>query len=235
MGLFLSLSSVINKSEKDVAEALKRYLKTIDGDLEPAAVDNNHRNFCAIQTESGNTTIVYPPYFFNWRECSVFLSKKLRAPVFLLEIYDGDFWTYTLFFDGQIKDQFMPIPDYFSEDLSDEEIDNWKGDAKILTTYVPGLLEESIEKYLVRWDLDQEEAKAYEDDEFTNCEYQLFDFMRKLKLPYHVDHDNNDNPEGTAYLFWSKEFPLETIETKPIYTSKPQSDLPKQKAWWKFW
>jgi hypothetical protein len=233
MGLFLSLSGVINKSEKDVAAALKSYLRKVGGDLEPAAVDKNHRNFCAIQTQNGNTTIIYPPYFFKWDECSVFLSKELHAAVFLLHIYDGDFWTYTLFFDGQIKDKFMPIPDYFNEDISDEEIDSWKGDANILTNYVPGLLPGSIEKYLINWDLDQEEVKAYEDDEFTNCEYQLFDFMKKIKLPYQVD--NSDNPKGEAYLFWSNDFPLETFETNPIITSNPLRDIPKQKAWWKFW
>ena len=233
MGLFLTLSSIINKSEHEVAEALKTYLKTVDGDLEPADIDNNHRNFCAIQTENGNTTIIYPPYFFKWGECCVFLSEELQAPVFLLDIYDGDFWTYTLFFSGQIKDKFMPIPDYFNEDPGQIEIDSWKGNAQIIAKYVPGLTPESIEKYLIRWDLDQEEVKAYEDDEFTNCEYQLFDFMKKLKLPYQLD--NNDNPKGKAYMLWSKDFPLEAIEGDTIAISLPSPNVSKPKPWWKFW
>jgi hypothetical protein len=33
-----------------------------------------------------------------------------------------------------------------------------------------------IKKYLVTWDLDKDEEKAYPDDEFTNCDWQLIDF-----------------------------------------------------------
>jgi len=232
MGLSLTLSGIINKPEKDVTDALKSYLKIDGGDFEPAAIDKNHKNFCAIQTENGNATIIFPPYFFKSSECSLFLSKELKAAVFLLDIFDGDFWSYTLYFNGRIRDKFMPIPDYFNEDISQKEIKSWKGDARIITKYVPGLSEESVEKYLIRWNLDEDEIKAYQDDEFTNCEYQLFDFMRKLKLPYELDDD--DNPKGQAFMFWSNDFPLETVEINQPSTSKSLAGVSKQKPWWKF-
>jgi len=232
MGLFLSLSGIIGKSEVEVVDALRKYLKTVDGGLEPANIDNSHQNFCVLQEDSGNITIFYPSYFLKWEQCSNFLSKELRAPVFSLHIYDGDFWTYTLFFDGEIKDKFMPIPDYFDEDISQEEIDSWEGNPQIIVNYVPDLMKENIEKYLVRWDLDQEETKAYEDDEFTNCEDQLFDFMRKLKIPYQL---NNNVPVGKVFRFWSKDLPLTEVPIGPFIVNA-QAALPmNSKPWWKFW
>ena len=232
MGLFLSLSGIINKSEQEVAYALEKYLKVLDGGLEPANIDNSHKNFCVIMEDGKNTTIFYPEYFLEWEQCSNFLSKELKAPVFSLHIYDGDFWTYTLFFDGEIKDKFMPIPDYF-EDVSQEEIDNWKGSSQIIANYIPGLVQEDIEKYLICWDPDKEETKAYEDDEFTNCEWQLVDFMKKLKLPYPID--NNGNSLGKIYKFWSKDIPLTEIPIGPFIVNA-QAMLPtNNKPWWKFW
>ncbi|MBS1524638.1 MAG: hypothetical protein JST19_03250 [Bacteroidetes bacterium] len=231
MGLFLTLSGVIGKSPNEVENALRNYLETSDGGLEQASVNSNHRNFCVIQHAEENTTIVYPPYFLKWDECANYLSRKLKAPVFILHIYDGDFWSYTLFVNGEIKDQFMPIPDYFDENITEEEIDSWKGNAQVIVNYVPSIVKADIEKYLVRWNLNEEEGKAYENDESTNCEYQLFDFMRKLKLPYKIDE--NGVPIGKVFRFWSKDIQLEPnhVEQPRAYISSPM----KKKSWRKFW
>jgi len=232
MGLFISLSGIINKTEKEVTDALKDYLKTVEGHLEAADIDSEHENFCVIQEAEGNTTVFYPAHFLKGNECASFLSKALNAAVFMLDIHDGDFWWYTLFFDGEIKDQFMPIPDYFDENLSKKEIESWQGDAQVVTEYVPGLKKEEIEKYLTRWDLEQDETKAYEDDEFTNCEWQLTDFMKKLKLAYPID--NAGTPIGNVYKFWSKDIPLTDVPVNEFVTSVKTSKT-IDKPWWKFW
>ena len=96
-----------------------------------------------------------------------------------------------MYVSGQITDRFCPIPDYWNENISQDEIESWAGNAEILAKYVPSLKIENIEKYLVRWDLDKEEQKAYPDDEFTNCDWQLVDFLRKLNLPYPIDNEGH--------------------------------------------
>lgn len=221
MGLFVDFTGIIDRSEAEVINSLENYLNTINGKIETSVVSDDPYNLCVIQQSDGNTTIKYPAFFSKWDECSSFLSKELKAAVFCLHIYDGDFWAYTLFYDGVIKDQFMPIPDYFDENASQQEIDIWKGNAQIITDYLPYLKKENIEKYLIRWDLEQEEIKAYEDDEFTNCEDQLIDFMKKIKLPYPIDYDGN--PLGEVFQF--------IIEEIPVTTITPSTNRP----WWKFW
>jgi len=232
MGLSLSLSGIINKSEKEVTIALRNYLERKSGGLELADIDNENKNFSVIEEANGNTTIFYPAYFFKWDECASSLSEALNTPVFVLQIYDGDFWAYTLFYNGEVKDQFMPIPDYFDENVSDAEINSWKGNVQILIEYVPYLKKEDIEKYLIRWDLELEETKAYDDDEFTNCEWQLTDFMKKLRLPYPIDDEGK--PKGNVYKFWSTDIPL-TDEPIGPYIVSAQAIKNANKAWWKFW
>jgi hypothetical protein len=238
VGLFLSLSGVIGKSRAEVVLGLQEYLAIKGGGIEEAEIESDHKNFCTIRQEGENTTIFYPNYFFKWDECSQILSKVLKAPVFSLHIYDGDFWTYTLFVEGENKDQFLPIPDYFGEEMSQQEIDSWKGNSDILVKYVPGLTRASVEKYLVTWNLDEEEKKAYEDDEYTCCdEWQLVDFLRKLKLPYPIDDGDPNgkvyNNNGEVYKFWSKDIPIESgIEQSRTDDSPPETE---DKPWWRFW
>jgi hypothetical protein len=231
MGLFLSLSGIIGKSATDVEKSLENYLKTIQGGIEKANIDSDDNNFCAIGETEGNTTVMYPPHFLEWDECSKFLSKDMNTPVFSCHIHDGDFWMYILFSNGEIKDQFMPIPDYF-DDVSTEEIDSWKGDAVTLTLYVPNLKPESIEKYLIRWDLDEEGKKAYEEDKSTNCDWQLVDFMDKLGLPYLID--DKGNVSGTTYKLWTKQLPIKS-QTAPSVASGQKLNVKAEKPWWKFW
>jgi len=231
MGLFLSLSGVIGKSKDDVEKSIGNYLQTVQGGIEKANVENDDNNFCAIAESDGGTTIMYPSYFLEWDECSKFMSRDMNAPVFSCHIHDGDFWMYILFFNGEIKDQFMPIPDYFDEHISSDELDSWKGDAAVLARYVPNLKQESVEKYLVRWDLDEEEQKAYKDDEFTNCDWQLVDFMKKLGLTYPID--DKGNVKGTTYKLWTKNLPLKS-QAHPSLTN-PKLNVKAEKPWWKFW
>ena len=87
---------------------------------------------------------------------------------------------------------------------------------------------------MVRWNLDAEEVgKAYADDEFTNEDWQLLDFMKKLGLPYPLDDDGN--PKGQVYKLWTKELRL---KSKTNISSLKQIERDVQiitKPWWKFW
>lgn len=219
MGMFLSLSGVIGKTQNEVEQSLASYAEFAGGGFQKENLRNEHDNFCVIKEANGNTTILYPSGYLEWDKSSEFISKELKAPVFSFHVHDGDLWMYILYSDGAVVDQFNPIPDYWDENVSQEEIDNWKGCATIIAKYIPNVKPVSIEKYLVRWDLDEEGQKAYEDDVFTNEDWQLIDFMNKIGLTYPLD--DNYNPLGVIYRLWTREL-------------KSDSKHVPSKKWWKF-
>ena len=230
MGLFLDLMGIISSNSVDVESSLKNYLNSVGGGLEEADIDSSHQNFCVIESENDNTTIFYPAYFTDWYACSQFISKDLSKAVFSCHIHDGDLWMYTMYVNGEIADRFCPIPDYWDENISQDEIESWGGNAEIIAKHLPGLKIENIKKYLVKWDLDKAEQKAYPDDEFTNCDWQLVDFLRKLKLPYPID--GGGHARGKIYKMWTKAFPLnEVLMPRDGYIVGPVIEKP----WWKFW
>jgi hypothetical protein len=167
----ISLTGVVGKKPSEVVNSLCGYAHSAGGGLEQEALPGDHDNSCVIEESTGNTTIFYSDAFLEADESAVFISKNLNAPVFSFHIHDGDFWMYTLFVNGEPVDQFNPIPDYFEDALPAEEIDKFKGNVKTIAKFVPGIDTKNIEKYLVRWDLDKENAKAYPDDEFTNKDW----------------------------------------------------------------
>jgi hypothetical protein len=160
MGNFLALSSVIGKTKDEVIASLANYAKSVGGGLEREGIVGsdiiNYWNSCIIEEANGNTSILYPDSFTEWDDSSKFISKELNATVFSFHIHDGDLWMYILFHNGLIVDQFNPIPDYWDDNLSQEEIDSWKGNAQTIVKFIPSIKSSDIDRYLVRWDLDDE-------------------------------------------------------------------------------
>lgn len=208
MGLFLSLTSVIGKTESEVTKSLANYARSVDGGLEKEDLSIDNTNCCVIEEANGNTTIFNPFYYLEWDNSAEYISKELNAPVFSFHIHDGDFWMYILFVNGETVDQFIPIPDYWDEDVSDAELAAWKGNAAIIASYIQYVTVAAIENYLVRWDPDAEDQpKAYPTDESpTGDEWQLLDFMKKLRLPFPLD--DHLKPKASTYKLWTKELAL---------------------------
>ncbi len=209
MGIFLSLSGVINKSPQEVEASVKKFTEIVKGGFEKANISDDDPNLAVMGRHLNNTTVVYPNYFEEWDVASAFLSKDLQASVFSLHIHDEDLWMFELYHDGERVTGFNPLPDYFDEDIAEEEIKHWQGDAQVVSQYVPELNPESIEKYLVRWDWEDEgEVKAYPEDEFGygDC-WQLVDFMEKVGLQYPIDE--NGVLLGRKYKLWTSQLPLE--------------------------
>lgn len=219
--MFLALSGVIGKSQKEVEQSLANYATQAGGGLQKENLSSDHKNFCVIQETNGNTTVVYPDHYLEWDKSSAFLSKELNAPVFSLHIHDGDLWMYVLYVNGHIIDQFNPIPEYWDDSISQEEIDSWKGNASLIAQHIPNVTPQSIQNYLIRWEIDMDGQKAYEDDQYMNEDWQLLDFMRKVGLPYPLD--GHGNPLGTVYNLWTKEIKQPAVQQTP------------PKKWWKFW
>ena len=230
MGNFLALSGVIGKTQNEVFTSLTNYANSVGGGIQQDnTLNSDNDNCCIIDEANGNTTIFYPDGYLEWDDSSEFISRELNATVFSLHIHDGDLWMYLLYNNGKVVDQFNPVPDYWDENITNEEIESWKGNASIVSNYVSYIKAKDIEKYLVRWDLDEEEStKAYPTDEFTKEEWQLVDFMTKLKLPYPLD--DNGNPKGQTYKFWTEKLRLKPA-TKNL-TTKTKTEV---KPWWKFW
>ncbi|MEJ1241053.1 hypothetical protein WBG78_23095 [Chryseolinea sp. T2] len=236
MGMFLSLSGVIGRTQDEVRDSLARYAASVDGGLQEAELTTDDKNCCVIQESNHNTTVLYPFDYIEWDRSSEFLSKELNAPVFSFHIHDGDLWMYVLYLNGQVLDQFNPIPDYWDDGVSESEIQSWKGSASVVAKHI-GLPPAEIEHYLIRWDLNAEESqKAYDDDEFANEDWQLLDFLRKCRLPYPLDDDRN--AKGRIYKIWTKELTLSPeINTRSgqVKTISQEKPINQAKPWWKFW
>ncbi|AKN31049.1 hypothetical protein Ccar_09390 [Clostridium carboxidivorans P7] len=201
MGMFLAMSGVIGKSTKEVIQALQDYTKFKKGTMEEAAVVNETFDLCVVGGNDKNTTVVYPDDFFEWDEASEYLSKVLNTSVFSFHIHDSDLWMYIFYNCGNVEDKFNPIPNYW-EELSQTEIEEWRGKPEIICNFIQGVLLKDIENYYKVWDEDDfNEEKAYEEDEFGFGEdWQVVDFMDKLNIIYPFDKENGF-PIGKTYKF----------------------------------
>jgi hypothetical protein len=201
MGLFLCMSGVVGAKQTDVEKALKEYAAARGGRFEPTTKRSPSWEVLILGESDGNTTVVYPGEFLAWDDAAAYLSQSLDVPVFSFHIHDDDLWMYVLFVAGEAADQFNTIPDYWNDDLSDEERQLWAGDAATVARFCPHVREDAIRKYLVPWDLEEDEpGKAYKDDEFDygDC-WQLMDFMRRLGLPYPFSPEGQ--PLGKTFTF----------------------------------
>jgi hypothetical protein len=234
MGMFLSLSGVIGKTQDEVCTCLDSYAKSVGGGLHKKDLSKEDENTSVIAEANGNVSILYPRNYFEWDQSSAFISAALNAPVFSFHVHDSDLWMYLLYHKGEIVDSFNPVPDYWNADIPAEEINSWKGNAEVVAKYVPGLQAHQIENYLRRWEFETAGTlKAYDDDKFANEDWQFLDFMRKLGLPCPI----NEKGEalGQAYKL---------LATPPPWQGKPMNfdklnELAKarrqEKPWWKFW
>ena len=232
MGIFLSVTSVVGKPKSDVVNSLSKYTISTGGGLKEETLSIENNNCCIIAESDGNTTIFNSYAYNEWDASSEFISRDLNAPVFSFHIHDGDLWMYILFENGVATDQFNPIPDYWDDNISEPEIESWKGNAAVVSNLSGTLKPNEIERYLVRWDLDaQDVPKAYPDDQYGQEDWQLLDFMRRLRLPYPLNND--DLPQGQTYKIWTRDLPLEpnASETSQVKLSDKKSAKP----WWRLW
>jgi hypothetical protein len=201
MGEFLAISGVTKASRRDVLHSLEEFALSHGGTLAPAPNGQPYDELILAGEDFRPITVMYPGDFFGWDDASEHLSKSLGVPAISLHIHDGDLWMYVLYRDGKAIDQFNPIPDYWSEDLSGEERTSWAGDARAVAENWEGVDIVSIDKYLVTWNLDNDNpGKAYEDDEHPTGDcWQVVDFMGKLGLTYPVD--NQGRATGETYTF----------------------------------
>ncbi len=180
MGLFLDVA-LLNGCNKDTAEqALKSW----------CAAKPKSRivpSDCQLEEQSKGTVIIFnDDDCFEAQEFCITFSKEHGMVAMHLYIYDGDFWGYYLYKNGEEIDCFSPIPDYF-EDIDEQEWERQKGNSNILAKEY-SICSKDIERYLVTWDEDDNgEDKAYPDDEYGHIDWQMVDFMKKLGYHYFLE------------------------------------------------
>ena len=203
MGLFLGMSSVVNRPLAAVVDSLTRFTESHGGSMEAHQQSRSDERTVVALEHAGHTNVLYPYGFASWDLGSQHLSRDLDTPVFSFHIHDGDLWMYVLYDKGLEVDQFNPVPDYWAE-LDDVQRQAWRGDAAKIAAAVPGAVPSQIERYLVHWGDEVFESdvqtRAYPDDRyFYGDDWQLVDFMSKLGFKYPVD--DQGVPQGPTFRF----------------------------------
>jgi hypothetical protein len=199
MGLFLAITGVANVESAAVEAALHEFAGARGGSMEQATTNDADDRLVIAKSEAGNVTVVYPSDFMGWDDAARFLSETLGAVTISLHIHDEDLWMYVLVDGGKDVDWFNPIPNYWGN-VSSGELTQWAGNAATLARHWPRLSADAVENYLVSWDFDGFEEKAYPEDEFPRGDcWQLVDFMNKLQLVY-PDSDV-DTPDKKSFEF----------------------------------
>lgn len=178
MGLFLQ-TAIIQNCRQNEAERVIREL-----------ADNSRFGLMAEECDymefDKGVSILFNDHCIGYEKLAETLSKEVKQPVMLLYIYDEDFWGYFLYDNGKEIDFFSPMPDCLGE-ITEDEYKKFSGNSKLISKYF-GVSEDKIKKYLVYWTeelIDDCDSKAYEDDEFGQCNcWQMADFMNKIGYPY---------------------------------------------------
>lgn len=181
MGLFLQTAIIKQCSEEKAREILSK----LEGD--EFELDTKQ---CQFDEKNGGVVILFnEDCICAYDKLAKAVSAQTDGPVMVLFIYDDDFWGYYLYQNGKELDFFMPMPDYFGDidEVPEEEICECAGNSQVVAEAF-GIEEASVKGYLKLWDeemLGNYDSKAYEDDEFGQCDcWQMADFMRRLGFSY---------------------------------------------------
>ena len=186
MGLFLNTAIILNCNETTVKSAIEKLEKTSD-------LYGLSATKCQFKEYEKGVQVLFNDGCTGYDELAKALSADTNQPTLLLYIYDDDFWGYYFYENGKEIDCFSPKPDYFDDQISEEEMQHNAGKKDVIAQYF-NIDEKEIENYLVVWTEELEEQacddnlKAYEDDEAEQCDcWQIADFMKKLGYPYEMN------------------------------------------------
>lgn len=190
MGMFLQ-TAIITDCKTDKAQ---RIIETLAGGKNPYELIPSA---CQVRRQQEDCIVYFNSSCAGYEFLAEDLSAEAETAVLLLYLYDGDYWGYYFFCKGERLDCFSPIPDYFDGHLSDEELKQFAGNAKLLTQWFK-VEEAQISRYLVNWNTREGEF-AYPEDEYPygDC-WQMADFLQKLGYSYDPDEDSDPQTEPTT-------------------------------------
>ncbi|HKX30601.1 MAG TPA: hypothetical protein VJ302_23130 [Blastocatellia bacterium] len=200
MGPFISLSGVVGSSCEDVERAVASFAAERGGRFDAVSdlMEIDWLERACLAAAGDKVSFLHPDWFEHGDAISKHLSAVLGRAVFSFHIYNGEWWTFTLFSHGAEVTEFDPWQKYLDE-LSEDQRKKVGGDAAAVCAHVPGLSPDSIERYFVIWSKDVRTGggKAYPDDEHPYGDYsQMFDFMKRVGFVY---PDVFDPSDGTKY------------------------------------
>jgi hypothetical protein len=170
---------------------------------------------CQVHEQDNRWVLVDLPMAWRqwnlWRDAQLHVSSELACAGFLVFVYDGDYWGYEFFRNGQSLDQFVQVDDccdgadwFPGRDIT--------GNPRLLADELPQLSQEVLISYLVRdplwasWegipddDFDGERQRRWselkrldvvvrEGDEFTRFhECAALNFVRYLGVSVTLEH-----------------------------------------------
>jgi hypothetical protein len=124
MGGFLTLAGIARVEQDDIERELRACAEKQGRRFAPDPEGLSLPDGLVITPgKPARLSILLPGSLAESMSLAQQLSTKLKTPVFLFHIHDGDFWMYWLFANGRQIDQFNPIP-ITGESLS--RIASWK-------------------------------------------------------------------------------------------------------------
>lgn len=182
MGLFLETAVIPDSTEDEVRAALSALERLNDRNGMQLQADA-----CQLVRQNSGVSVLFSEYCAGYAALAQALSAQLNRLVLLLYMYDDDFWGYFCCENGELLDEFNPMPDYF-EEVSEAERQRVSGDSALLADrfHVP---QTDIAGYLIPWDASiwdgSEDRKVHETDACSagDC-WQMADFMARLGYPY---------------------------------------------------
>src|SRR6185436_13210174 len=127
MGLFLAVAGIGGATEASVENALAGYASQHGMRFEHSenvSLDGAGQLVMSAAS-AGGVSVLFPSDFMEWDDCAAHLSKSITAPVFSFHIHDGDLWMYVFFVNGAETDHFNPLPEYWDENITEEERRQW--------------------------------------------------------------------------------------------------------------
>lgn len=174
MGLKLRYNLFHDVSAPSVWGALKSFYR--GRELEPS--DDSAHNY-QLHEEDGRWTLLSWDGGWEWvtrRNAQLHVSERLRCAGLLVFVYDGEYWGYELFENGQVKNRFVQVPeqDWFPGD-------SCIGDPTLIASCFPEISAESIAPYLAQKTAGARRLPPRPGDQFGPFdECSVVDFLRTL-------------------------------------------------------
>ncbi len=143
------------------------------------------------------------------REAQLSVSRQLSCSGFLIRVYDGNFWEYELFKNGELLDHFVQEV----ETSEGRPPGTDAGDVEAIVSVFPWLKANDVAPYLIQenWDDPEErlrlDVRARPGDEFTRFdECSVLDFLRLLGVEVSLVDHYVTLGSPVAKQFWIKSY-----------------------------
>lgn len=191
MGLSLRCNLFHRVDHASVYATLTRYYAQRG---ERLVEERDRRKRFDLREQASDWTVLDWNAGWEWtvrRRAQLFVSRELSAVGLLVFVFDGDYWGYELFAQGEVVDRFVQWPDEAATWFGDADC---RGDAEVLSREI-GIDPAGVTPYLVQEPIDQRHQDRWETlavraragdryQRFHEC--AVVDFVSALGVPAEV-------------------------------------------------